>query len=269
MKIKHLWTFKTYDHIYDLQVTDEVALVSGDKFVRLDLEGGVKEIIELEQGLYCLRKVDGGYVVGGEARTLFFLTDEPFSVETPYGVYSCDVGAELAVGTCCGLVLIGKRKIQLGGHVYALRWLKDGYLAVGNLDGRLSIIKDYKVVWEVKETNGVNAISPCGDYLAVGTFEPGYVYLYDVSDPEAPKLVWKREGFDVRALAWKEGCDKLFAGDFGRRAAIFDLEGNVIIGANTDRGVESAEWKGNRIYMGLWGRLEVFEVDENEGDTEA
>ncbi len=267
---KRLWIYETYGHVYDVYVRgNDVLAVNENKLLLLNEEGH-QVLYQAPFGLTCVKPRREELVVGLEGKAIMFMGEENVQVPLEYGVNDCMVKDDyIAVGLCCNGVALIKDKellwhLETDNHVYSVDWYGDVILAAG-FDGFLyAISKEGKVLHKLPLAQNVNVVRTCGEYIAVGTFEPGNLYLLKYDTSKGFEMVWgKRDFFDVRAIAWREDCKYAFVADWDGNVEIYNTKGEIVLKGIGPRSMESAHWKGDRVALGGWGRIELYEIKED------
>lgn len=269
MNGRRLWSYPTYGHVYDVHIRGEDVLAANENALLLLNEEGHRTLYKAPFGIYCVKPHGNELLLGLEGKSLLFLGDEERYVQLSYGVNDCaSRGDKIAVGLCCnGIALIEgeevKWHLETDNHVYSVDWFGDVILGAG-FDGFLyAVSEDGKVLHRLPLAENVNSVRVCGDLIAVGTFEPGQLYLLKYDKRKGFSMIWgKRDFFDVRALAWRDDCKYLFVADWDGTVEVYDKDGNVALKGKGPRSMESAHWRGDKVALGGWGRIELYEITE-------
>jgi len=124
------------------------------------------------------------------------------------------------------------------------------------------IVKDGSVVNEIGYGEGALDTAVCGKYLAVST--DSYLYLYDLSDPENPRELWRVGGVNlVFQVAFSPDCKYIAVADLlNHKLKIFDIKGNLVLEKDFGKEVWSVAWWKDRIAVGLdGGDIYVYKVE--------
>ena len=266
--MKRKWIVELPGHIYDTKIIeDQVLLANENRVVSVDDEGKATIIFTHDAPIYSVKKTGDALLMAAEDKRLIIVDNNEINeVNTDFGLFSLDYKDGKAVaGGCCGaLYLISDgtivKKTNVGGHVYDVSWWSDKVLAA-SFDGHLYLFdSDLNFIKRVKMAENVNTVRPCGGLVAVGTFEPGGVFVLD----EDLEVVWSKGGYlDVRLVAWREGCKGLYVGSWDGVLSLYDEHGNEVLAGKGPRGVESGDWRDGRLAVSGWGRTELY---EEEGD---
>ncbi len=272
MKVERKWVLPTKGHVYDVYIPRSGAVLAVNENSLLFIEEGrAEELYRSKAGLTCVRPYEGALMVGSEARKVLLLGENETSIELEYGVNSCAVkNGKAALGLCCnGLALIEggsvKWHLETNNHIYSVDWYGDVILGAG-FDGFLyAVNEDGEVLHKLPLAENVNRVRVCGDLVAVGTFEPGRLYVLKYGN--GFEMVWgKGNFFDVRALSWSEDCEYLFVLDWNGTAEIYDASGELKLRGMGPRSMESSFWRGNEIAVGGWGRVELYGFSSDDRD---
>ncbi|UXD22493.1 hypothetical protein IPA_05475 [Ignicoccus pacificus DSM 13166] len=148
-------------------------------------------------------------------------------------------------------------------NVWGLSWhVDEEMLAVASHDGNVYILKKPTAIWKEEVAEAVNKVKWCGNKLAVATFKPGKVLLYDTKDPRNPTLLWEiEEGLNnVWGLSFNDDCTLLAYGDASNgKFGLIGIDGNEIISQKYKEGIQSLDWKGAKIALAT-ERLKVLSV---------
>ncbi|ALU12220.1 hypothetical protein EYM_01555 [Ignicoccus islandicus DSM 13165] len=270
MKIERKWVFPTKGHVYDVYIRENGSVLAVNENALLALEEGRADVLYTSTaGLTCVRPYSGNLLIGSEARKVLILGDEVKEIPLDYGVNSCAVkGEEVAIGLCCnGMALMKDGKVawhlETDNHIYSVDWYEDVILGAG-FDGFLyAVNREGKVLHKLPLAENVNRVKVCGDLIAVGTFEPGQLYVLRYGETGF-QMVWgKRDFFDVRALSWSDNCKYLFVLDWNGTAEVYDSRGNLLLRGMGPRSMESSYWRNSEIAVGGWGRIELYQFSES------
>ncbi|UXD22294.1 hypothetical protein IPA_03275 [Ignicoccus pacificus DSM 13166] len=273
MEGRRLWIYETYGHVYDVYVKGKDVLAVNENKLLLLNEEDYKVLYQAPFGLTCVKPMEFELVLGMEGKALLFLGEEESKVDLEYGVNDCmPKGNKVAVGLCCnGMALVEdgevKWHLETDNHVYSVDWYGDVIIGAG-FDGFLYAVgEEGKVLHKLPLAENVNVARVCGDLIAVGTFEPGQLYLLKYDKNNGFQMVWgKRDFFDVRALAWRNDCEYLFVADWDGTVEIYDRLGNIALKGVGPRSMESAHWNGDYVALGGWGRIELYEIKESSSE---
>ncbi|ALU12482.1 hypothetical protein EYM_04305 [Ignicoccus islandicus DSM 13165] len=142
-------------------------------------------------------------------------------------------------------------------NVWSMAW-KDDVLAVASHDGNVYLVKKPTIIWKEEVAEAVNRVSWCGNKLAVSTFKPGSIIVYDTTDIEKPVRVMEYySGLEnVWGLDFDTDCKLIAFGDLiTKRFGIIDLEGNLIVNKHLNDGIQSLSWEESNIFLAhnsLW-----------------
>jgi len=170
----------------------------------------------------------------------------------------------IACGTRCGYFdYSGKRiwdvpvkAVENGPSYYQGYW----YVADWRL-GELLIIRDGKIINKIDYIGEPSSVvvdtAICDGYLVVLTLRQ--LYLYDISNPEGPNLVWKVKGAcSASQVTFDPSCKYIaVAGMGGNRLAIYDIDGNLVLDVKYGDRVTSVAWWGRKIAAGVGVHLIV------------
>jgi len=123
---------------------------------------------------------------------------------------------------------------------------------------KLLIVKNGSVVNEIEYNEWAYDTAVCGKYLAVSTFS--YLYLYDLSDPENPKEIWKVEGFyGARQIAFSPNCWSIFVADKeGKKLKIFGINGRQTYEIDYEGDVFSVASRNGWIAVGEGNIIHIY-----------
>ncbi len=262
--LRRLWLTPLAGHNYDVLLSEDAALVCNeDRLVLLNLnEGDPFTLFKHDAALYKVRRSSESLILAAEDRKLLILEgDNARSIAVDHGLFAVDVRSDglVAAGGCCGDIYVIREdkvlhKVTVGNHVYDVSWGKHLYAA--SWDGSLyAFTETLKLVKRVDLAENVNVVRTCDNYIAVGTFEPSGIFLFD----EDLNLLWSRGGYmDVRAIAWRKDCNGLYALSWDGEVSLYDLEGNELLRGKGPRGLESASWHSYALAIAGWGRVELY-----------
>ncbi len=139
--------------------------------------------------------------------------------------------------------------------------------------GALTILKliDGSEVRTVKFNENVWDVQVCEHYLALGTAH--HVYLYDISNPMSPKIIWHSRYLastcsggscgGVYSVAFSPDCKYLVGADVNDlEIHVFEVvSGKEVLRKEVESGVRVVAWWKNRVAVGLNnGKVYVFKV---------
>ncbi len=267
------WLTQTPGHTYDVRFDkDKILVTSENYFYKVDIENG--EIVSSyrhKAGIYCVRKIcEGKYLLGTEDMSVLILDDEGNveRINTEYAVLSCAIkGNKAVLGSCCGAIYLldleSKKLIKIYeayGNVYSISWGK--YIYAASFDGNIYALKGLGRLMNGKRlAENVNVVSVCGERVAAGTFEPGGVFVFD----EELNPIWSRGNFfDVRVIAWRDLCKGLYVGSWDGRVSLYRNDGTEVLRGMGPRGIESGDYVKGLLVLGAWGRIELYEEEEED-----
>jgi len=140
------------------------------------------------------------------------------------------------------------------GYVYAANWWSNKLQILDLNTGRTINEISYDYYSDDYCSDSVNA---CGNYLAVIA---GELYVYDISDPTSPKLLWKSNGLDVHGKhtpAFSPDCKYIAVADNywddepdgNNMLKIFDINGNLVYSKEM-YGIWNVAWWKDRLAVG-------------------
>jgi len=267
------WLLQTPGHTYDVRFEDDKLLVASENyFYTVDIEEGkVVNAFKHRAGIYCIRKIaDGKYLLGAEDMSVLLLDEEGNveRIDTEYAIFSCAVKDNKAVlGACCGplylLDLESKNVLKIYetyGNVYSVDWGK--YIYAASFDGNIYALKGLgRLINGKRLAENVNVVSVCGRRVAAGTFEPGGVFVFD---EELNPLWSKGNFFDVRVTSWRDSCKGLYVASWDGRVSLYKPDGTEILRGMGPRGIESGDYAKGLLALGAWGRVELYEEEEDD-----
>jgi len=179
----------------------------------------------------------------------------------------------IACGTECALFNLKGNKLWVVdvGYVLNKPSYSKGYWYIADRHREeVIIVKDGNIINKiVGYGERVYDTAVCDHYLAVSTWS--YVYLYDISEPSTPKLIWREDGFDeVFQVAFSPDCRYIAITDTGNHELkVYDIRGNLVslvyYGDDYDDKVWSVAWWKDRIAVGLeGGDIYVYKVEGYE-----
>ncbi|ALU11727.1 hypothetical protein EYM_04150 [Ignicoccus islandicus DSM 13165] len=125
-----------------------------------------------------------------------------------------------------------------------------------------------EIVKEISYDYYTGSVNACGNYLAVIADE---LYVYDISDPVNPRLLWKSVGLNVgwgeHTPAFSPDCKYIAVADTRNMLNIFDINGDVVYSKYMG-GTWSVAWWRDRLAVGYllhdggnWdGKVEMYRV---------
>ncbi|ALU11833.1 hypothetical protein EYM_05240 [Ignicoccus islandicus DSM 13165] len=171
-----------------------------------------------------------------------------------------------------GRLVIGGRCVLRGG-VEDLVIGKGYAFAANTYSGRLQIIRmeDGEIVNTLYFPSWVQGVGICGSYLAV--IVNTKLYLYDVSDPSNPKMVWNVTGVNVscneHSPEFSMNCKYIAIPDEGNgQLKIYEVETGRLVYFKNVPGIWSVAWWRDRIAVGLYnGTLIMYRVTDELLDS--
>ena len=161
----------------------------------------------------------------------------------------------------------GKKKWDVGvGEVDNGPAYYKGYWYMADRDWKkLLIIRDGTIVNSISYREGAYDTAVCGKYLAVATYNR--LYLYDLSDPENPKEVWKVGGIDGGwQVAFSSNCKYIAVADInGHKLKVYNILGGLMLekyyGDQIEDDVTAVTWWKDKLAVGLNdGRVYVYSM---------
>ena len=266
--MKRKWIVETPGHVYDVEFAGSGLLATTENnLVIIDDTGNASVLYTHDAPIYKVRRWKDVLFLAAEDKRLVKLTPESLtSVEVEYGLFALDVkDGKVVAGGCCGAVYLIEndrviKSITVGGHVYDVEW--GPYIYVASFDGSLyAFDEELNLIKRIDLAENVNVVRHCGDRVAVGTFEPGGVFVLD----KDLNLIWSRGNYlDVRMIAWREGCDGLYVGSWDGEFSLYTSGGKEVMKGRGPRGIESGAWSNGLLAVGGWGRIELYEEEGNE-----
>ncbi|UXD22618.1 hypothetical protein IPA_06735 [Ignicoccus pacificus DSM 13166] len=290
---RHLWTYKTGSIVEGLTFSDDgkLGVVSYDHCIYiLDQKGNL--IIKkcgnnaMLGASYCCDKFgfvneDGNayiydlkngtwkkvYVGSDHAQTITMLQDGflagSFNDKLAYFTFDGFKGWDVEVD-------ISGAPTVYGEYVYVPGYSTPSYCTY--CKGALIIlnISSGERVRIITFSENVNSAQVCDHYLALGTAH--HVYLYNISNPLSPKLLWSVGGiassctWDVCGgaidIAFSPDCKYILSADNNdHKIHIFDIKGNQVLERKFESHVWSVAWWRDRIAIGLYnGKVYVLKI---------
>lgn len=154
-------------------------------------------------------------------------------------------------------------EVEVGGEVEEAV-VHSGYVYLANKYGEKLQVLDLslgQIVKEIEYDEAPSGVSVCGNYLAVTAKE---LYLYDISDPADPKLLWKTKGLEIDSYqhspAFSPDCKYIAVANSKKELRIYDVEGNWVYRRHLP-GIWSVAWWRDRISIGYKdGKVETYQV---------
>ncbi len=299
ISVKTAWIFTPEKGTYSIALRDENRLAlavssssghplaSGEEefggfaYLLTRVNGAIKSWrFDSPKGFNCAAfdPVDNKVVFGNDDGYLYvFDFDGSLITKVHFGtaIYSCAYspsGSKIAIATegeGGGKVSILDNHFEhlweflTDDNVWGMAWHEDEEkLAVASHDGNVYILQKPTAIWKEEIAEAVNKVAWCGNKLAVGTFKPGSVVLYDTKNPESPEKLWEYENglSNVWGLDFNDNCTLIAYGDAANgKMGILDLEGNEVISTTFKEGVQSLGWKGSNIAIAT-DRIRVLSV---------
>ena len=265
--MKRKWIVEVPGHVYDVIFNEDRVLAANENKLLLVDDRGATVLYSHEAPIYKVRKSDDSLLLAAEDKKLVRVgPDGVEEIDVDYGLFALATkGDKIVAGGCCGAVYLIEgnqivRSTNVGNHVYDISWSK--YIYVASFDGSVYAFDDgLKLVKRVDLSENVNVVRTCKDRVAVGTFEPGGVFVFD----EDLNLLWSRGGYlDVRVIAWREGCEGLYVGSWDGELSLYTPSGKEVLRGKGPRGVESGAWQRGSLIIGGWGRVELYEEEGHE-----
>jgi len=124
----------------------------------------------------------------------------------------------------------------------------------------LLVAKDGKIIKEIKYNERDYDTAVCNKYLAVITEH--HLYLYDISDPENPKEIWKVGGLNLPyQVTFSPNCEYIAVIDNEiEKLKIFSIDGRLIFEKKYWQGIYSIAWKDNKIAVGTGIGLLTYSI---------
>jgi len=119
-----------------------------------------------------------------------------------------------------------------------------------------------EIVNEIGYDYPSGSVNACRNYLAVIAKE---LYVYDISDPANPRLLWNRSrlgvGGNEHTPAFSPGCKYIAVADNGNNMLkIFDINGNLVYFKRME-GIWNVAWWKDRLAVGYSnGKIEMYRV---------
>ncbi len=228
-----------------------------------------------DKGLNCaaFHPTENLVIFGNDEGTLYVFTEDGDlikTIELNSPVLSCafsSSGERVALGFEGGKVSIRDSSFEplweylTDDNVWSLSWSPDEkYLAVASHDNNLYILTKPKDVWRETFSTGVNRVHWCGEKLAAGTWDPGIVAVYNVSDPTSPEKLWEKELLSsVWGLSWNDACSHLAAGATNSVMKVFDTEGEAILSMELYP-IDDLKWKGEFLTVAGKDHVDAFSM---------
>ncbi|UXD22476.1 hypothetical protein IPA_05265 [Ignicoccus pacificus DSM 13166] len=189
----------------------------------------------------------------------------------PEGTFSISDDHDESIKAFDGGIVLGGSELALYDFNGNVKWT----ILVGEIDNSPSVYGDYiyaadinydrllvvyapsgSVVSTINYTDSAHDTSICGHYLAVTTSSK--LYLYDISSPASPKLLWSvgtfGGGYNVGELqvTFSPDCNYIAVADTRNYTlVIYDIQGYVENSLKFSQGVYGIDWKGSVLAISL------------------
>ena len=276
------WSYETVGTIYDLALSEDGRLVAvfgyGGGALIFDQHGNV--IAKLTDGwFYDASYCCGMFALVNSWGPKVYVIDTNgnimYTIPTGYdydravaivsnGVMACD--------DYCGFFDFNGTKlwdVKVGSVINSPSYNRGYWYVPDYGNDTVWIVKDGVIVNDITYNYTVYDAKACGNYLAVSTWQ--YLYLYDLSDPTKPTLLWELGGFDyAKKIAFSPDCRYIAVADkYNHMLKIVDTKTGDIVYSKwygdqcCDDDVVAVAWNGNHLAVGLYnGRIEVYNVTE-------
>jgi len=280
MKLVQLWHYKTGGPIEGLAFSDKgnlgVASWDGCAYV-FDQNGNLLSKVcgkySMHDASYCCGRFgfvgvdDYAYITdqnGDLVKKIHVRDDYDMAITmTKDGFVACKY-------RCALFDLNGNKFWDLEvGRVYNGPSRYQGYWYVADwVWGELLIVKDGSVVKEMSYGESAWDTTVCDKLLAVST--DSHLYLYDLSNPENPREIWRIGGFEkAYQVAFGPDCKYVAVADtWNHKLKIFSIGGDLVLekeynqyGDDNDDVVSVAWWR-DRVAVGLYGGdVHVYKIN--------
>ena len=129
-----------------------------------------------------------------------------------------------------------------GKYIYVADWRWGALLVINVGSGKLVTVKHKEPLWDT---------AVCGDLLAVSG--ENHLYLYNVSDPTAPRLLWRKgDMLWGKRVAFSPDCKYIAVDDALHGVLkVFDADGRLVLKKDLKTFIQAVAWWENKVAVAL------------------